>query len=246
MARHCVLDQLHDFTKTGVHFALHMTLDGTGHWFWWPTMQRDIDHWIKSFKSCEARSTAGRNLTVELQPVTVGLRFAKMAAENMGPVTCNRDTGNKYNWLISDYFTKYLVTVPIAAISAADMAKALGEKWALRFGVPDTEQESTFCSELMTEVWTLLNIETPTFPYNPQRIETRERQSRVLADVINEYGSENPRDCTCTATFLYVEFAYNRSFRKSTGETPIWLVFGNETVYTIDLQCLQFTDTLNF
>ena len=96
-------------------------------------MRRDIDKWIKSCKPCAARSIAGRNLKAELQPVTVGVRLAKVAANILGPVTRNRDTGNKYILVTTDFFKKYVITVPLSALTAADVAKAFVEKWVLRF-----------------------------------------------------------------------------------------------------------------
>ena len=113
VAKSSVLEQLHDSKVTGGHFALHKILDRTRQRFWWPMMRRDIDKWIKSCKPCAARSIAGRNLKAELQPITLGLRFAKVAADILGPVTRNRDTGNKYIFVITDYFTKYVITVPL-------------------------------------------------------------------------------------------------------------------------------------
>ena len=89
VAKRSVQEQLHDSKVTGEHFALHKTPDRTRQRFWWPMMRRDIDNWIKSCKPCAARSTAGRNLKAELQPITVGVRFAKVAADILGPVTRN-------------------------------------------------------------------------------------------------------------------------------------------------------------
>ena len=133
VVKRIVLEQLHDSKITGGHFALHKTLDRARQRYWWPMMRRDIDNWIKSFKPCAARSTAGRNLKAELQTITVGVRFAKVAADILGPVTRNRDTGNKYLLVINDYFIKYVITVPLSTITAADVAKAFVEKLVLRF-----------------------------------------------------------------------------------------------------------------
>ena len=128
VAKRSVLEHLHDSKVTGGPFALHKTLDRTRQRFWWPMMRRDIDNWIKSCKPCAARSTAGRNLKAKLQPITVGVRFAKVAADILEPVTRNQDTGNNYLWVITDYFTKYVFTVPLSTITAADVAKAFVEK----------------------------------------------------------------------------------------------------------------------
>ena len=71
VAMRSLIEHLHDSKLTGGHFALHKTLDRTRQRFWLPMMRRDIDNWIKSCKPCAARSTAGINWKIELQPVTV-------------------------------------------------------------------------------------------------------------------------------------------------------------------------------
>ena len=111
VAKRSVLEQLHDSKVTGGHFAFHKTLNRTRQRFQWPMMRRSICKWIKSCKPCAARSIAGRNLKANLQPITVGVRFAKVAADIREPVTRNRDTGNKNILVITNYFTKYAITV---------------------------------------------------------------------------------------------------------------------------------------
>ena len=91
VAKLSVLEHLHDSKVTGGHFAMYKTLDRTRQLFWGPTMRRDIDKWIKICKP-RSRSTAGRNFKAELQPVTVGVRFARVAANILGTVRRNRDT----------------------------------------------------------------------------------------------------------------------------------------------------------
>ena len=98
VAKRSLKEHMHDSKVAGGHFALHKTLDRTQQQLWWPMMRRDIDNWIKSYKPCAARSTAGRNLKAELQPVTVGVRFAKVAADILGPVTRNRVTETNTSW----------------------------------------------------------------------------------------------------------------------------------------------------
>ena len=95
------------------------------------------------------------------------------------------------------------------------------------------DQGTSFCSKLMTEVCTLLNIEKArTSPYHPQGNGQVERYIRVLSDVISKYHSENPREWESIPP--YVEFVYNTTVHKSTGETHFSLVFADKAVYPID------------
>ena len=94
----------------------------------------------------------------------------------------------------------------------------------------------------MTEVCTLQNIErSRTSPYHPQGIGQIEHHNRVLADVVSKYCSENPNEWD--SILQYVDFVYNTTVHKSTGETPFSLVFGDEAIYPIDLLFLRPPDT---
>ena len=102
VVKRSVLEQLHDSKVTGGNLALLKALDRTRQRFLWPMMRRDIDNWIKICKLCAAQSTAGRNLKAELQPFTLRVRFAKVAADVLGPLKRNGDAGNKYFLVITD------------------------------------------------------------------------------------------------------------------------------------------------
>ena len=124
VANRSVLEQLQDSKVTGGLFSLHKTLDRSRQRFWWPMLRRDIEKWIESCKPSEARTRAGNNLNAECQPVTVGVRFENVAGEILGPKMRNRDTGNKYILIITVYFTKCAITVPLSTITAVDLANA--------------------------------------------------------------------------------------------------------------------------
>ena len=114
-----------------------------------------------------------------------------MAADILGPVTPAKASGAKYILVVTDYFTKYVVCVPLERTTAEDVARAIVENWVLTFGAPDclhTDQGANFCSELLLEVCKIFGTEkTRTSPYHPQGNVMVERHNRVVADVISKY-----------------------------------------------------------
>ena len=60
-----------------------------------------------------------------------------------------------------------------------------------------------------------------------------ERLNRVVADVICKYCANNPS--SWDQMIPYLNFDYNTTVRKTTGQTPFSLVFGQECKYPIDL-----------
>ena len=115
----------------------------------------DIERKCENCTLCQARSTAGKKRIAPLQTINVGIRFSKVAADILGPVTRAKASGAKYILVLTDYFTKYEVCVPLERNTAEDVARAIVENWVLTFGAPDclhTDQGANFCSELLLEV----------------------------------------------------------------------------------------------
>ena len=226
--RETVLEQLHDSKLSGGHFAFKKTLDRARQRFWWPNMRKDIKRKCETCTLYQARSTAGKKRIAPLQTINVGIRFSKVAADILGPVTPAGTSGTKYILVLTDYFTKYVVCVPLERTTAEDVARAIVEKWVLTLGAPDclhTDQGANFCSELLKEVSNIFGIEkTRTSSYHPQGNGMVERHNRVVADVICKNCANNPS--TWDQMIPYLNFVYNTTVHKTTGQTPFSLVFG--------------------
>ena len=130
-----------------------------------------------------------------------------------------------------------MVCVPLERTTAEDVARAIVENWALTFGAPDclhTDQGANFCSKLLLEVCKIFGIEkTRRSLYHPQGNGMVERHNRVVADVISKYCANNPS--SWDQMIPYLNFVYNTTVHKTTGQTPFSLVFGQECKYPIDL-----------
>ena len=187
--REKVLEQLHDSKISGGHFAFQKTLDRARQRFWWPNMRKDIERKCENCLTCQSRSTSGKKWRAPLQTINVGIRFNKFAADILGPVTKTKG-GYKYILVLTDYFTKYVVSTPLQNTTAEKVARAI-----LMFGPPDsihTDQGSNFCSELILELCKLFGMEkTMTSPCHPQGNGMVERHNRVIADVVSKYCAGN-------------------------------------------------------
>ena len=200
-------------------------------------MRQDVEKKLAWCLPCAARTTAGRKRIEGLVPFKVGIRFHMVAADILGTVTMANETRAKHILVMTDLFTKYVVSVPLKGTEAPDVAKDIVESWILRFGVPEvlhTDQGKNFGSELMLEVCRLLKIDkTRTSPYHPQGNGQVERHNRVIADVISKYCADNPR--TWDKLLPYLKFIYNTTIHRTTQATPYSLVYGQERQYPIDL-----------
>ena len=186
---------------------------------------------------CAARTTADRQRTAELSPFKVVIRFHTVAADILGPVTLAARSRAKYIFVMTDLFTKYAISVPLAVTEAKDVEKEIVQCWVLHFGVPDvlhTDQGINFGSDLIKQLCKLFKMDkTRTSPYHPQGNGQMEQHNRVIADVLSKYCAENLPDWD---TMLpYVNFVYNTTIHRTTGATPFSLVYGQECQYPFDL-----------
>ena len=232
-----VLEQLHDSKLNGGYFAFQNTLDSARQRFWWPNMRRDIERICENCTLCQARSTVGKKRIAPLQTINVWIRFSNVAADILGPLTRAKASGAKYIIVLTYYFTKYVVCVPLDRTTAENVPSAIVENWVLTFGAPDclqTDQGSNFCSKLLLEVCKVFGIEkTRTSPYHPQENGMVKRHNRVVADVISKHCANNPS--SWDQMIPYRNFVYNTTVHKTARQIPFSLLFGQECKYPIDL-----------
>ena len=169
---------------------MQKTLDRARQRFWCPNMRKEIKRIDENCLTCQSQSTAGKKRKEPLQPINVEISSNKIAADIQGPVIKAKIGGNRNILILTDYFTKLVVSTKLQNTTAEAVARAIVEKWILLFGAPNsihTDQGSNVCSELILELCKLFGMEkTKTSPYHPQDGMV-ERHNRVIADVISKY-----------------------------------------------------------
>ena len=228
-----ILYQLHDAVTSGGHFAVEKTLARIRQRFWWPFMRFNVERHIANCNRCAARSTPGKNRTAELQSTLVFNSFKVIAADIIGHVSLASKSKAKYILVISDLYTKYLVTVPLKNMTTATVANAIVEEWVMRYDAPDvlhTNQGTNFKSDSMQDICRLfMNAKTRTTPYHPQGNGQVERFNGVTADTISKYCAKKPH---LWDTYLpYVTFIYNTTVHRTIGTAPYSMLFGKEAQY---------------
>ena len=80
----------------------------------------------------------------------------------------------------------------------------------------------------------LLGIDkTQTSPYKPRSNERTGRHNAKMAEVVLKYCVENPR--TWDMNLPYLNFVYNTTINRITGDTPFSIVHGQECQFPVDL-----------
>ena len=139
--------------------------------------------------------------------------------------------------VFTDYLTRYVVSVGIPNKSAPISAEVFVKEIICKFGAPEsflTDQGTNFVSELFEDVCKYLSIfKEYTTPYHPQTDGLVERFNHTLASMISMYVSNKQDDWDQWIPF--VVFAYNSTMQSSLGETPHFLLYGQDPKLPIDV-----------
>ena len=100
-------------------------------------MRSNVERHIANCDHCAAPSTVGKNRRAELHSTQVFNSFKVIAADILGPVTLATKSKAKYILVISDLYTKDVVTVPLQDVTGATVANVIVEEWIMRYGAPD-------------------------------------------------------------------------------------------------------------
>ena len=84
--------------------------------YYWPTMQKDAEAYVKSCDKCQRFSTIIRQPTKELTPMTAPWPFAQWGLDIMGsfPIAVQQ---LKFLVVGIDYFTKWVEAEAVATIT---------------------------------------------------------------------------------------------------------------------------------
>lgn len=137
---------------------------------------------------------------------------------------------------MTDVFSKYTLAVPTRDQRAETVAQALVTEWFYRFGVPGrlhSDQGRNFESSLIRQLCEFYGVEkSRTTPYHPAGNGQCERFNRTLHNLLHTLPVSRKRDWV--ASLPQVVFSYNSTPHQATGESPHFLMFGQEPRLPID------------
>ncbi len=138
--------------------------------------------------------------------------------------------------VITDVFSKYTLAVPTRDQRAETVAQTLVTEWFYMFGVPGrlhSDQGRNFESFLIRQLCSLYDIrKSRTTPYHPAGNGQCERFNRTLHNLLHALPVSGKRDWA--ACLPQVLFCYNTTPHQATGESPHFLMFGQEPQLPVD------------
>ena len=215
----------------GGHLGVKRTYTLAERDYFWPGMREELRLWVRKCEKClQVKSYPGEGKMALHKELTL-MRFERVALD-IAPGVPLTPRGNTCIVVIEDYFTKFVVALPLPNYKADTCAVALVDHWILKFGLMrylHSDRGQNFMSNLWKQMNELLGIKkTFTNPYTPRSDGLVERQNRTMKQLLTCYVNQRRDDWDLLLP--YVVFAYNNSRHESTGYSPNELIFGQNLV----------------
>ena len=231
-----ILELNHDHKLAG-HLGITKTLKRIRDRYFWPSAETDITNYIKNCLICNKRKALNKCNKAPMQPIKVTNKiWHTLAMDIVGPITESYN-GNKYILVVSEYTTRYVMTMAMENQTAKTVAKHFVYEVLLKYGAPEnvlTDQGRNFLSSLISEICVQFNIkQIRTTAYHPQTDGLVERFNRTMVDMLATFVHNNPEKWDEYLPFITL--AYNSSIHTSTKYSPFYLLFGREPSLATDL-----------
>ena len=229
-----VLALLHDECTAG-HLGVQKTLYRVQLRYYWYKMIEDVRRYIQMCEACQRRKNLNPAPKAPMKIYQTGVPFQRIAMDLCGPI-CETPRANKIVLVISDYFTKYTMLIPVVDKTTVVVATALATQWIVLWGCPQyihTDQGLEFESGLIHELCRRFGIhKTKTTAYHPQSDGMVERFNKTMMQIVSTL-CENYVDWDLHLPFA--QMAYNSTVHATTGETPNKIVQGRHLHMPLDV-----------
>lgn len=226
-----VLTHLH---QNHGHQGVERTLELVRQRCYWPGAVAEVTDWCQRCERCQvakdsrplARGPMG-HLLASCPNEIIAIDFTILEPSSSGVENV---------LVITDIFSKYTVAVPTRDQRAETVARLLVTEWFCKFGVParlHSDQGRNFESGLIRQLCSLYGVvKSRTTPYHPAGNGQCERFNRTLHNLLRTLPSSRKRDWV--ACLPQVVFCYNTTPHQTTGESPHFLMFGQEARLPVD------------
>ena len=196
--------------------------------FVWPFMRRDIKDWCSKCVPCQSNKV-NKHIRPAIIRFPTGNRFETLHIDLVGPLPMSQ--GKTYLFTMIDRKTRWVEAIPLASITASNIAKHLISTWFSRYGIPDhiiTDQGTQFEGELFSTLSSTYGFKhIHTTAYHPQSNGMIERFHRSLKTSLRCLSIK----ADWVTALPMVLLGWRNTVHSASGTSPAQLLFGIGTAF---------------
>ncbi|KAG5273572.1 hypothetical protein AALO_G00152830 [Alosa alosa] len=212
-----VLKECHNKPGTGKHCGVRATRDRVIAGYFWSTLKKDVEEWVRCCHQCQLSNTSKKVSPVP-PPIKVTEPWDVVGIDVIGPL---RETPRNHQYVltVTDLFTKWVIAEPLQTSSASEVAPALVSKLYM-FGMVRkiiSDRSREFVNEA-------LNIKhAVSSAYCPQTNDQDEWTKQKMKCALRRYVSEAQNDWD--VHLQAIVYGINTEKQESTQYSPYFLLF---------------------
>ena len=203
---------------------------------WWPTMKKDIEHFVRHQCVCRAQRTQSKPAVAPLVSIRSASPLEPVAIDFLHLEKASN--GCQYILLITDHFTRFTQAYATTNKSALTAAKKLFGGYIPRFGIPARllhDQGREFENQLFHHLEKFCGmVRSRTSPYHPMTNGACERMNSIVSQMLRTLPEKEKKKWP--EKLNYLMFIYNSTQHSTTKMSPYFLMFGREPVLPIDFK----------
>ena len=189
--------------ETAAHFGKETTYDKVKNKYYWPTIKKDVETYVKTCDQCQRRGK--RTTKNELHSIKISRPFQRVGIDIVGPLPLT-DKRNKYIITAMDYLTKWPEARAIKMANAEEVLDFIYEDIICRHGCPQkilTDRGSHFNNQIITKMMEKFKIiHNFSTPYHPKTNGLIERFNKTICEAIAKSGEIKNWDEKIAPTLL--------------------------------------------
>jgi hypothetical protein len=219
------------------HMGRDKTLQLVAEQFYWPSMRREVDKLVKSFRICQVSKGSATNAGLYL-PLPIPERPWTNVSMDFVLGLPRTQKGNDSIFVVVDRFSKMVhFIVCKKTADAVNIAQLYFRKVYRLHGLPlsiVSDRDTRFLSHFWRCLWRLLSTKLDfSSAYHPQTDGQTEVVNRSLGALLWSLVGEHIK--SWDTKLIQAEFAYNRSTNRSTCFSPFTIIYGSNPRALLDL-----------